>query len=79
MITEEEARRLEEMDPRVLNTEQQCAYVIKCIEAEMSPEQIMQSRFKGDRFAFDIVMSFAVRREWIAKDRKSGRWYVNRR
>lgn len=78
MITEEEAQLLEQMDPRVMSTEQQCAYVLKCIEAGMSPVQILQSRFKGDRFAFDLVMGFAVARGWTAKDRKSGRWYVAR-
>ena len=79
MITQEEARLLEELDPRMLSTEQQCAYVLKCIGADMTPEQILTTRYKGDAFAFDLVMSFAVSREWVARDRKSGRWYVNRK
>lgn len=78
MITEEQAERLEEMDPRVLNTEQQCAYVLRCIEAEMQPAQILESRFKGDRFAFDLVMTFIVSRGWAMKDKNSGRWHVRK-
>jgi hypothetical protein len=78
MLTQDEARRLEEMDPRVLSTEQQCAYVLKCIEAGMSPMQILEARFRGDRFSFDLVMSFAVERGWVARDRKSGNWRVTK-
>lgn len=78
MITEEQARRLEEIDPRLLTTEQQCAYVLKCIEAQMHPSQILESRFKGDRFALDLVMAIVVNKRWAVRDSDSGRWRVNK-
>lgn len=78
MITQEDARRLEETDPRLLTTEQQCAYILKCIEAEMPPNNILEYRFKGDEFTFELAMSFAVSQGWVAKDERSGKWHVNR-
>lgn len=66
------------MDPFSMNTEQQCAYLLKCLEAEMEPRQIRETKFKDDGFTFDLIMTILVNRGWAKKDKNSGRWHVKK-
>lgn len=77
MISQEQVDMLQKMDPISMSTDQQCAYVLKCLEADMHPQQILESRFKGDSFSFDLIMTMLVSRGWAKRD-KSGRWKVKR-
>lgn len=66
------------MDPLRLDTPQQCAYILKCIEAEMEPGQILESKFRGDTFTFNLLMTILIEKGWAGKDKKSGKWFVRR-
>ena len=71
-------QRLAQIDPLRLGTDQQCAYVLKCIEAGINPLQICETRFCSDSFTFDLIMKMIVDRGWAKRDKKSGEWKVKR-
>jgi hypothetical protein len=66
------------MDPLNLSIEQQCAYILECIEAGIDPTNILQIKFWDDKSTFDLLMSTIVESAWAGRDKKSGRWHVNR-
>ena len=72
-----EARNLEEFDPYWMNIEQQCAYVLKCIEAKMDLAQVKESKFRNDDFIFELVISLIVKKGWASTD-KSDQWYIKK-
>ena len=78
MINESELHRLAQIDPLKLTTEQQCGYVLKCLEAGLEPLHIRQTKFCGDSFSFDLIMKMIVVRGWAKKNKKSGEWIINR-
>jgi hypothetical protein len=67
------------MDPLNMSTEQQCGYILECVEAGVDPISILQIKFWDDKFTFDLLMSIIVERGWARKDKKSGRWHVKRK
>jgi hypothetical protein len=77
MLNDEQLQMLAQIDPLNLSTEQQCAYVLKCLEAEIPPEQICECRFCGDSFTFNLIMALLAKNGW-AKKKASGKWIVKR-
>jgi hypothetical protein len=69
---------LEKIDPLNLSTAQQCAYVLKCLENEITPEQICECMFCGDSFTFNLIMTLISERRWAKLDKKSGNWTVKK-
>ncbi len=78
MVNYKELQMLEALDPLNLSTEQQCAYVLKCLENELQPDVICGHKFRGDNFTFDLIMTMVTERGWARQHKRSGKWIVKK-
>jgi len=70
--------RLQETNPLLLNTAQQCAYVLKCLEAGMHPAEILETRFNSEIVVFQVIMDLVIRSGMVKQD-KQGNWHIKSR